>query len=286
MHRRIIWWMLGVPMALVAAAAAASAAVPTLRHAVSGLWNAPDRLPSLPDNGQIHYQQGAEDYARAVSAMLPAAVARIEAVHGRPFAHPVPVGVYVTPEAFAAANGVGSTQPVGTAFFGRVNLSPALYVRQRQRLRAILTHELSHAHIQGWISANAYIHLPNWFKEGLAVMVSEGGGAEFVGEQEARAAIERGEHIAIDDAGSWRTLSEVTFERPPTGMTASHVTLLAYRQAGMFVTYLRNSDEPAFARMMKGVLDGRSFIDAVSAGYRKDVQTLWQEFVQAGGARQ
>jgi hypothetical protein len=126
------------------------------------------------------------EHAGDVAALLPNAITRIEAVHGRRFAHPVTVGVYATPEAYAAANGQGSAGPVGVTFAGRVNLSPNLFWRQRQRLPAILTHELSHAHIQGWVGGIAYIHLPNWFKEGLAVMVSGGGGAELVSEQEAR----------------------------------------------------------------------------------------------------
>jgi hypothetical protein len=46
---------------------------------------------------------------------------------------------------------MGSTAPVGVTIFGRVNLSPKLFRPQHQRLRTILTHELSHAHIQGWI---------------------------------------------------------------------------------------------------------------------------------------
>src|SRR5262245_40757314 len=78
------------------------------------------------------------------------------------------------PEAYEAANGQGSSRPVGVTFAGRVNLSPVLYARQRQRIPAILTHELSHAHLQGWIGGIAYIRLPNWFKEGLAVMASGG----------------------------------------------------------------------------------------------------------------
>jgi hypothetical protein len=285
MRRSVVWLAIGAPLALVAVGAGAAAAVPTIRHIVTGLWNAPDRLPALPNNSQVHYQQGADDYARVVSAMLPSAIARIEAVHGRPFAHPVPVGVYATPEAYAVANGLGSARPVGVTFFGRVNLSPDLYARQRQRLCAILTHELSHAHIQGWISANAYIHLPNWFKEGLAVMVSEGGGAEFVSEQEARAAIQRGEHITVDDSGSLRTLVEVRFERPPPRATPSHLILLAYRQAGMFVAYLHDSDRAAFARMMNAILDGCSFVEAVTIGYRGDVQSLWQKFAQTSAER-
>jgi hypothetical protein len=138
-----------------------------------------------------------------VSDLLPSAIAQVEVAHGRPFAHPAVVGVYVTPQAFASANDSGSAKQVGTAFAGRVKLSPRLCTTQRERLSAILTHELStRTSIQGWGSTNAFIRLPNWFKEGLAVMVSGGGGAELVSEQQARVAIERGEHIAIDDAGS------------------------------------------------------------------------------------
>ena len=107
--------------------------MPTVRHLISGLWNMPDRLPALPANGQVHYQPGAEDYARDVAALLPDAITRIEAVHGRRFAHPVTVGVYATSEAYAAANGQGSTVPVGVTTFGRANLSPKLFWPQLQR---------------------------------------------------------------------------------------------------------------------------------------------------------
>jgi hypothetical protein len=281
MHRRIFWMIIvGVPLALITVAAGTAAALPALRHLASGLWNAPDRLPALPENGHVHFEPFAEDYARDVSALLPAAIARVEAAHGRPFAHPVTVGVYSTPEAYVAANGVGSAQPVGTAFLGRVILSPALDWPQHRRLPAILTHELSHAHIEGWISTYAFLRLPNWFKEGLAVMVSGGGGAEFVSEEEARAAIEHSEHIAIDDTGSFWNLSEIRFERAPLGATPSHQTVMAYRQAGMFVSYLHDSDGPGFARMMNAILDGRPFVEAVDVGYRQDVHSLWQKFAQ------
>jgi hypothetical protein len=65
-------------------------------------------------------------------------------------------------------------------------------------------HELSHAHIQGSIEAIGYVRLPSSFKEGLAVMVSGGGGAELISEEAARTAIERGEQIVIDNAGTDR----------------------------------------------------------------------------------
>jgi hypothetical protein len=281
--RRMFWIIIfGGPLALITVAAGTAAAVPMTRHIALALWNVPDRLPSLPGNAQVHFESGAEDYAQDVSALMPAAIARIEAAHGRPFSHPVTVGVYATPEAYMAANVIGSMQPVGVTPFGRVVLSPVLNWPQHRRLPAILTHELSHAHIQGWISPYAYIRLPNWFKEGLAVMASGGGGAEFVDEPEARAAIERGEHIVINDTGSIWNLSDMRFERPVNGATPSHQIVIAYRQAGMFVTYLHDSNPPGFDRMLQAIMDGQPFVEAVAAGYQKDVHALWQKFAAAG----
>ena len=146
--------------------------------------------------------------------------------------------------------------------------------------------ELSHAHLQGWIGANAVLHLPSWFNEGLAVMVSGGGGAELVSEEEARAAIQRGEQIAIDDAGSLQSLSGIRFDRVPAKTAPSwYPVVLAYRQAGLFVNYLRESDGSAFDGMMKAILDGRPFVQAVDASYHQDVRSLWQKFVQTGAER-
>jgi hypothetical protein len=189
MRRRIVWIIIGVPLALITVAVGTAAAFPAARHIASALWNTPDRLPALAENSLVHFEPGAEDYAHRVSALLPAAIARIEAAQGRPFAHPVTVGVYMTAEAYAAANASGNAGAVGVAAFGRVVLSPTLDGPQVRRLPAILTHELSHAHLEGYISPYARVRLPNWFKEGLAVMVSGGGGAEFVSEQEARTAL-------------------------------------------------------------------------------------------------
>ena len=97
---------------------AAAAAVPPVRHVASGWWNDPQRLAALPENPQVHYEDGAFEYARTVAGLLPAATARVEAVHGRRFAHPVTVGVYVSPDAFVAANGLGDRRAVGMTFFG------------------------------------------------------------------------------------------------------------------------------------------------------------------------
>jgi len=286
MRRRIVWIVLGVPLALIVIGAGTALSMPAIRHMISGFLNLPDRLPALADHPLVHYEAGAEDFARDVAGLLPDAIARVEAVHGRPFAHPVTVGAYATPEAFAAANGLGSNVPMGVTFAGRVILSPKLFRPQHQRLRAILTHEMSHAHVQGWIGGNKYFGLPPWFKEGLAVMISQGGGAELVSEREARAAIDRGEQIAIDDAGSPQTTIDIRFDKAPEKQSPSwYPIVLAYRQAGMFVSYLHDSDKPAFDRMLGAILDGRTFAEAIDAGYHDDVRSLWRKFVGANADR-
>jgi hypothetical protein len=113
-------------------------------------------------------------------------------------------------------------------------------------------------------------------------MVSDGGGAELVSEEEARAEIQRGNQITIDDAGSPQNVVGIHFERAPAKIATWYPVVLAYRQAGMFVNYLRESDEPAFDRMTNAILDGRAFAAAVTVGYRDDVRSLWQKFVKSG----
>jgi hypothetical protein len=280
MRCRIAKIIAAIAAGVVLLTAAGVAAVPMLRHAASGWWNTPEGLPALPEDPHVHYEAGGFEYARAVAGLLPEALAQVEAVHGRPFRYPVTVAVYVTPEAFVAANGMGDPRSVGMTFLGRVMLSPALFSRQRQRLPALLTHELSHAHLASWMSQVGVWRLPQWFKEGLAVMVSGGGGAEGVSESQARDAIRRGNHIAIANSNSLLNLGFISYARPPEEPDTSFRTLMAYRQAGMFVTFLHDTNPAGFARMMNAILDDHSFTESVVTAYGTDLQTLWLRFVQ------
>src|SRR5262245_2840121 len=152
MRHSVIKIIAAAAIGAVVLATVAASAVPTVRHIASGWWNSPDGLAALPESPQVHYEGGASEQAHIVAGLLPAAIAQVEVVHGRRFAHPVTVGVYITPETFIAANGLGSRQSVGMTFLGRVMLSPVLFSTQRHRLPAIITDELSHAHLRRWAS--------------------------------------------------------------------------------------------------------------------------------------
>jgi hypothetical protein len=112
----------------------------------------------------------------------------------------------------------------------------------------------------------------------LAVVVSGGGGAEAVGEEEARLAILRGERLIVADSGSLQALIGLRLERVPADKAPWYPVVLAYREAGMFVSYLRDTDGAAFSRMIDAILDGRTFAEAVAASYHADLQSLWQTF--------
>jgi len=125
------------------------------------------------------------------------------------------------------------------------------------------------------------MRLPQWFKEGLAVMVSGGGGAEGVSELQARDAIRRGDHIAIESSSSLLNLASVKFVRSPQIPDTSFRIQMAYRQAGLFVTFLHETNPVGFARMMNAILEGRPFAEAVTTGYETVPEMLWLRFVQA-----
>ena len=71
MRRRILWVVLGVPLTLIVIGGGVALSMPAVRHLISGLWNLPDRLPALSTNSQVHYQPGAEDFARDVCSAVP-----------------------------------------------------------------------------------------------------------------------------------------------------------------------------------------------------------------------
>ena len=61
MRRRIFWMILaGAPLALITLAAGKAVAFPAARHVAPALWNLPDRLPALPENGQVHFEAEAK----------------------------------------------------------------------------------------------------------------------------------------------------------------------------------------------------------------------------------
>lgn len=264
-------------LVLVLTLSGAFAAVPPLRNALVAYWNDPNSLPTSIEDPRVHYEPGAEDYAHAVAMLLPGAIAKVEASQGQPFPGPVRIGVYATDEAFRQANFHGTARVGGSAFMTRVHLAPRLWPEGRGEgtIEKLLTHELAHAHLQQSLGALRYLALPNWFQEGHAVMVSDGGGAERVSVEAARAAITAGRSIVISD----RTLMLGNPPQPPELFTPGDLTSyhMIYRQAGLFVADLRDRHPTEFAAFLEH-LQRTSFADAFKTSFGETAQEAWDAF--------
>ncbi len=92
---------LGFGLACAAALAIAMMLRPELRLAARAAWNDPRLLAAFADDARIRYEPEARACAAETAALLPAAIAQIEAAHGRPFAQPPTVGVYASYENYA-----------------------------------------------------------------------------------------------------------------------------------------------------------------------------------------
>ena len=124
-------------------------------------------------------------------------------------------------------------------------------------------------------------------------MASNGGGAEGVSEAEAAQAIRDGYRVVLDGR-RWIDFATLGFERePPPDPKKDALTQrqrLAYRQAGMFVRWLRMRDETAFLQLLRALEAGRPFGPSFELAFGESAPSLWRAFVsdftqQARGKR-
>jgi hypothetical protein len=238
---------------------------------VSAALNDPHSLPALERDPRVHYDRHAKGYAERLAQLLPKAMARVEQEQGRPFGRPFVIAAYLDEDAYAAANGSGDARARGVAFFDRVTMSPAIWREEPGFLEAYLTHELSHEHLLSHLSPFDYFRVPAWFLEGLAVAVSDGGGAQRVAADDAMREIAAGRFIATpDETGS---ILPHGFA-PPQDYENDDERMrmhMAYRQAGLFVRFLRAQNPSAFRAFMERLLAGERFSPAFEESFASSV---------------
>jgi hypothetical protein len=115
-------------------------------------------------------------------------------------------------------------------------------------------------------------------------MVSNGGGAEGVSEMEAVDALVKGYAIVVTDEGLWRDFASIRFEiEPPRDPSRDDFGAfrqrLAYREAAMFVAWLRERDPDAFVKLLRRIENGESFRDSFHVSYAANPLEPWQNFV-------
>jgi hypothetical protein len=242
-----------------------------LRTGIASLKSTSDFHPLETDN-RVFAESGAEGLAGQVAGYLPDAIRTVEKEQYRDFTKQVTVYVCASEDSFAVHTGL--SKHVRGALITKVFLSGRLKDPEfNETLKAILTHELSHLHLQQQLGVYNYnTNIPAWFQEGLAVLVSNGGGAETVSEAAAVKTILEGRHFTPEAHGS--------FFLHKSGSSYGLEPHLFYRQAELFVRHLKRMSEFKFGLFMLAIEDGGDFDSSFRAIYGMSIHDMWQVFIE------
>ena len=237
-----------------------------LKTAVA-LTQSTDDFKSLERDSRIQYEDGAAELAKAVASHLRQA---IDGVENRQGSFKQPVVIYVTKSIESFSSYCASSRPSACVIGDRLFISPKL-LTQQERTLGILMHELSHLQHTQDIGVWAYqTKLPVWFKEGLAVYVSNGSGAEGVTKKEAIAAIRQGKSIQPNGSGG------LLFRK-----TASSFGLkphMFYRQSEIFVTWLHEVSPNKFLQLFVSLEKGNTLDEALLSVYGFNASEGWEKY--------
>ena len=218
---------------------------------------------------RIMCQSGSEEFAKSIVPLLPDAIVTVEKAQFSKFSVPIVIYTYSTRESFSIHSGAGA-QAAGAVSLGTLNLSPKL-LSTPERTKGILIHELSHLNLQLQMGSLAWARVPSWFHEGLATLISNGGGAENVSEDEALAALNQGKHFEPDDS-QWALF-------PKSAWSYGLESHMYYRQAAMFVGFMHDHDVVAFEKMLRSIEAKVAFASAVESSFHESLPSLWQGFL-------
>ena len=242
--------------------------------AVNGLahyFKSTGHFKAWPADERVLFEEGGEDFAETLAALIPAAIKTVEQVQYGTFQKGIRVYVCATPESFEDLTG---RKVKALAYRESVFLSPRL-LDNPEDVPAYLTHELSHLFMLQYRGLYGFMTTPPWFNEGLAVYVSKGAGAGSVSEEEAVKAMLSGKAFEPDNAGGI-----LDFLFPKYG---SHWNLKPHmfcRQASLFVAFMKEHDNTAFEKMLAAMQHDQSFREAFRQAYGVSIPELWGLFFE------
>lgn len=231
-----------------------------------------DRFVPTQANSDVRYAPGSQDMAERVAKAISHSREVVEQTHGAKFTHAQQVFVCHT-DCFTTF--VPSQNAVASQFADSVFMNDDLLQKQEQRrgmpVEHFLTHELAHLLLYQHAGPVAYLRVPFWFKEGIAVLVSNGAGAEACTPTEAAQNILAGKTFDPSEAGS--------LFRQRTAWNYGLLSPIFYREAEMFVRYLQKRNPIAFQRALHDVLEGQDFQESFGRAYGQSISSHWPGFV-------
>jgi hypothetical protein len=137
--------------------------------------------------------------------------------------------------------------------------------------KEIVYHELVHSIFKQHLGVYKYQKVPVWFNEGLATLISNGGGTGDITDDTARSLILEGKQFS--------PVEHENFIFPSSFENQDISLWIQYRQAMLFVSFLREKDTIMFHRLIKDISQGIEFKNAISVAYDQSVPDLWNLFI-------
>ncbi|MBJ6802689.1 hypothetical protein JFN90_21375 [Geomonas sp. Red259] len=225
---------------------------------------------TLPSDGCILYEKGAEALAEETARSLPRAIKTVESRQFGEFKEPIKIYAFADTKSFAKFVNVPEVIK-GAATRNEVYLSGQLLGKMGE-VQGVLTHELSHVQLSQSLGAVTFNRvLPRWFREGLAIYIADGGGATNATETETIVQFQLGNHFAPETDGALFNLNLPG----PKGLEPK----IFYRQSGMFVQFMAINHPEQFKALLKGLQEGKNFEAEFAECFKCKVDTMLQAFI-------
>lgn len=265
----IIWAVSIVIICIVAIAIAQ----PVLVKAILAKYKSTDHFLVLQADDRVRYEAPAKQNALILSGFLNDSQHAVEhALHAN-FKKPVEVYVCASQESFNEYVFL-SKNVRGAVYWGKLFLSPGAFSRgSAQRLT---THELTHYLFYTHLGEKAHIEgIPLWFREGVAEFVANGGGDYTAGKEvlDLMSNKEREAYLS-GKLNFWFFTQNAVDAVTKDGV----VNWLLYRVGALFVHFIHDSSPQQFDKLIKSLLSGIEFSEALQKSYGKDTESLLKEF--------
>lgn len=225
----------------------------------------------LPSDSRILYERGAEALAEEAALHLPNALKAVESKQYGKFKEPITVYVFASIKSFSKFSGI-SEKARGASVGNEIYLSGML-LSLHEEVYGMIGHELSHVQLSqtlGGITFNRT--LPRWFREGLAIYVSDGGGAPRNFEKETIEKFIDGKHFL--------PVSKGTLFNRNLKVTDSIGPRMFYSQSGMFVQYMAKNKPLLFKNFITALQTGKSFKESFIEVFNSDVDEALNRYIE------
>lgn len=218
-----------------------------------------DNLTPLKTDKRLLVEPGLDDKGMMISSKLDSAIALVDSFFDNPFAKPIFITLCVTQKSHARHCGDYENSR-GMMNWSRIFISPLAFETKTEN--SVLVHELTHLHTCQKIGIFRFIgNIPAWFYEGIAVVVSNGAGAEIYSDSAAIDWINKDKCFTPTKNGNLIATSGRNDFALPFHMF--------YRQSSLFVLYLMESNHKAFISLLSDIENKQDFSKSFEKNFGK-----------------